>query len=111
VITEKDLQEAIAECQGVKNPNAGTCLKLAAFLTIQREMFGKEDLPIRTGGGYSYAGPADADAISYYGDTDFARLIEGRNPDDIWPIMDELMSVLEAVNPRLYAAVLRKIKS
>lgn len=92
----------------MKNPNAGTCLKLAAFLTIQREMFGKEDLPVKTGE-YSYAGPADA--IAYYGDTDFARLIEGRHPDDIWPIMDELMGVLEAVNPRLYAAVLRKIKS
>ena len=108
MITEKDLQEAIAECQGVKNPNAGTCMKLAAFLTIQREMFRKDDLPVRADG-YSYAGPVDA--ISYYGDTDFARLIEGRHPDDIWPIMDELMGVLEAVNPRLYAAVLRKIKS
>lgn len=108
MITERDLQEAIAECQGVKNPNAGTCLKLASFLTIQREMFGKDNLPVRADG-YSYSGPVDA--ISYYGDTEFSRLIDGRRPDEIWPIMDELMGVLEAVNPRLYAAVLRKIKS
>lgn len=108
MITERDLQEAIAECQGAKNPNAGTCLKLAAFLTIQREMFGKVDSP-PVYGEYSYSGPVDT--IAYYGDTEFSRLIEGRRPDDIWPIMDELMGVLEAVNPRLYAAVLRKIKS
>ena len=55
MITEKDLQEAIAECQGQRNPNANTCIKLAAFYTIRRELFGEEKdagmLP-----GYSYAG-------------------------------------------------------
>ena len=43
MITEKDLQEAIAECQGQRNPNASTCIKLAAFLTIQKELFGKSE--------------------------------------------------------------------
>ena len=42
MITEQDLREAIAECQGQRNPNANTCIKLAAFLTIQRELYGKE---------------------------------------------------------------------
>ena len=41
MITEKDLQEAIAEGQGQRNPNANTCIKLAAFLTIRKEMFGE----------------------------------------------------------------------
>ena len=43
MITERDLQEAIAECNGERNPNANTCIKLAAFLTIQKEMFGKPE--------------------------------------------------------------------
>ena len=109
MITEQDLQEAIAECQGTRNPNAGTCIKLAAFLTIQREMFGKtEELSQSFGNHYSYdAGPV----VEYYGDTEFAKLINGRRPDDIWPVMDELMSTLEVVNPRLYMAVIRKIKN
>ena len=34
MITEKDLLEAIAECQGERNPNANTCIKLAAYYTI-----------------------------------------------------------------------------
>ena len=34
MIKEEDLQEAIAECQGVRNPNANTCLKLASYYTI-----------------------------------------------------------------------------
>ena len=52
MITEKDLQEAIAECQGQRNPNANTCIKLAAYLTIQKEMFGTQEELIPT---YSYA--------------------------------------------------------
>lgn len=108
MITEYDLQEAIAECQGVRNPNANTCIKLAAFLTIQKELYGEKDekaeVPL-----YSYD-PAPTETISYYSDTEFAKLIEGRNPDDIWPIIDELMTTVQVVQPRLYDAVIRKIK-
>ena len=31
VIREDDVREAIAEMQGQKNPNANTCIKLAAY--------------------------------------------------------------------------------
>ena len=34
MITEQDLLEAIAECQGQRNPNANTCIKLAAYYII-----------------------------------------------------------------------------
>lgn len=108
MITEKDLQEAIAECQGVRNPNASTCIKLAAFLTIRKELYGEKDekaeVPL-----YSFDYPA-AETIGYYGDTEFAQTIEGRKPDDIWPIIDELMTTVQVVQPRLYQAVIRKIR-
>lgn len=108
MITEFDLQEAIAECQGVRNPNANTCIKLAAFLTIQKELYGgndeKAEVPL-----YSYDS-APTETIGYYGDTEFAQLVEGRKLDDIFPIMDELMSTVQVVQPRLYDAVIRKIK-
>ena len=39
MITEQDLQEAIAECQGERHPNANTCMKLAAFYTIKNELY------------------------------------------------------------------------
>lgn len=106
MITEYDLQEAIAECQGVRNPNANTCIKLAAFLTIQKELYGDKadrEMPL-----YSYDLPP-VETIGYYGDTEFAQVIEGRKPDDVWPIIVELMSTVQVVQPRLYDAVLRKI--
>lgn len=112
MITEKDLQEAIAECQGVRNPNASTCIKLAAFYIIQEHLYGKPEQTADPMPAYSYAGAPEPveTTIDYYSDTEFAQAIDGRNAADIWPVIDELMTVLQATNPRLYAGVMRKIE-
>lgn len=113
MITEKDLQEAIAECQGERNPNANTCIKLAAFYIIQEHLYGKPDEMRAIMPEYSYAVDPVNDVettIDYYSDTEFSRAIDGKQASEIWPVMDELMSVLQATNPRLYAGVMRKIE-
>lgn len=110
MITEFDLDSAIAECQGVKNPNAKTCMMLAAYLTIKKELFGdSEKLDTSL---YSYDAPTmtSAETITYSSDTEFSTLINGRYSDDIWAVMDDLMSMLQALNPRLYKSVMRKIE-
>jgi len=106
MITEKDLKEAIAECQGVKNPNADTCIKLAAFYTIYDHLYPQEEMPK-----YSYQAPVEnvENVIDYYSDTDFGKAIDGRNAWEIWEIMDDLMSALQLLNPSLYANAMRKI--
>ena len=110
MITEKDLQEAIAECQGQRNPNANTCIKLAAFYTIRRELFGegKEagQLP-----GYAYAMQTDPEpTIINDSGSEFARLIDGRPQREIWPLMDEMMDTIRAIHPRLYNAVMTRLR-
>lgn len=117
MITEKDLQEAIAECQGVRNPKADTCIKLAAFLIIQREMFGKTEMPEAPA--YSYAAPpittenlqrySGQDTVGEYGDSEFLQAIKDKDPADVWAVMDELMDTLHMVNERVYNGVMRKI--
>ena len=110
MITEQDLQEAIAECKGQRNPNASTCIKLAAFLTIQRELYGTAEQVSMPS--FSYAPPMIEESeptISYRGDTEFARVIDGRRTNDIIALMDELMTTLQAVYPRLYDAVIRQL--
>lgn len=111
MITEQDLQEAIAECQGERNPNASTCIKLAAFLTIREHLYPEaRETPIPT---YSYAPPPDAveTTVDYESDTEFGRAIHGRDPREIWPIIDELVSEpVRALNPRLYTAFMRKLR-
>ena len=125
MITAQDLQEAIAECQGERNPNANTCIKLAAFYTIRNELYPKQatkpEGSVQIGApvfdnqvGYSFAHPPEQaeTTIDYYSDTDFGRLIDGRKASEIWPIVDELVSeAVQAFNPRLYDAFLRKIKA
>ena len=107
MITEQDLKAAIAECQGRKNPDANTCIKLAAFYTIQKEMFGEgkdaEHIP-----SYSYAPPPD-NLIEFDGDSEFAELVNGREQKEVMPILDELLETLKVIQPRLYDAVMGKL--
>lgn len=117
MITEKDLQEAIAECQGQRNPNANTCIKLAAYYTIRRELYGDPEQPTdvaenATTRAYSYAAPTEQveTIIDYQSDTEFSAVIDGRRADDVWPVMEELMEVLRRTSKPLYKATLRKIQ-
>lgn len=104
MITEKDLQEAIAECEGQRNPNANTCIKLAAFYTIRDHMFGSG-----TDDKEQYSFSAHGDAVTYEGKSEFAQAITGRDYNEVLEIMDELMTSLSVLNPRLYAGVMRRI--
>lgn len=114
MITEKDLQEAIAECKGKRNPDSSTCIKLAAFLIIQEHLYGKppegDNIPALPS--YSYAAPPEQveTTIDYQSDTEFSAVIDGRRADDVWPVMEELMEVLRRTNKPLYNATIRKIQ-
>ena len=106
MITEQDLQAAIAECKGQRNPTSSTCIKLAAFLTIQEHLFGtKEEVELPR---YSYA--TDPSGIQYNGDSEFAEIVNGRSQDEVMKVFDELMQTVQIINPKLYASVLRKFE-
>lgn len=105
MITERDLDEAIAECQGTRKPDANTCIKLAAFYTIRRELFRKPETEQ-----YSYAPPPDnPETVTIDSGSEFARAINGRKQAEIWPIMEELMETVYTIEPRLYRAVMDKL--
>lgn len=108
MITENDLRQAIAECQGERNPNANTCIKLAAYYTIQDHLFGKPDIP-----GASYAEPPEivpCEGITYQSNSDFARAVSGKDADSVLAVVDDLMQALQALSPRLYHITLNKFK-
>lgn len=105
MITEQDLQEAIAECKGIRNPNASTAIKLAAFLTIQREMFGTPSITEKPT--MSFSGP---NTVGAYGDSDFLRAVNKKDQTEVWSVMDELMDSLKVINERLYQSVMRKLR-
>ena len=111
MIYERDLDEAIAECLGERNPSSSTCIKLASFYALKNQMYPdkqNEDHEMPT---YSYASPPQDDLIRIDGiDTDFARLIDGRKQSDVWPLIDELVSTIQILQPRLYDAVIKKLQ-
>lgn len=112
MITEKGLQEAIAECQGQRNPNANTCIKLAAYYTIQKELYGNHEPSTETLM-YSRAEPPTEqpkEYIDFNSGSEFSQVINGMTARDAWAVMDELMDILQATNPRLYAGVIQKLE-
>lgn len=110
MITEKDLLEAIAECQGQRNPNANTCMKLASYYTILNQMRTPEQTEVPDAPKYSFAPPPTGNVITGLGNSEFSRAVEGKTIEDIWPVMEELMEVIEATNAGLYHGVIRKLK-
>ncbi|MBQ8961225.1 MAG: hypothetical protein IJ071_08445 [Ruminococcus sp.] len=107
MITVDDLKAAIAECEGERNPNANTCMKLSAYYILLRE---KESVPDNA---YS-ASPAPVspvkETVDYYSGTEFAAAIEGKKASSAWAVIDELMTVLQAIKPGLYEGVMRKLR-
>ena len=106
MIREQDIREAIAEMQGQKNPNANTCIKLAAYYTILDHI--TEQARPAFNEMSSYYNKEDS-VIDYQGDSDFAKVINGKNPDEIWPVIDELMTTIQVIHPRLYTGVMGKL--
>ena len=111
MITERDLQEAILECQGKRNPTSADCVKLASYLTIKREMYGKSEqdtahvLPPM-----SYAAPEPTEKISFDSGSEFSDAIRGMEINAVLDVIDELMGVLQTINPRLYNGVMRRLE-
>jgi hypothetical protein len=109
MITEKDLREAIAECEGERKPNANTCIKLAAYYTILDNLFGKRaepDIPQ-----YSMASVPSTDSMDYLTDSEFSQIVGDVGMERAYPVIDELMATLSVLNPKLYDGVMRKLYS
>lgn len=113
MITLHDLNEAIAECYGQRDPTSTTCMKLAAYLTIRNQLYGDEQPPKPEQiNGYSFA-PADSvgATIEINSDTEFADAANGMQIDQFTAAVEELVEAVQVTNPRLYASFIRKLKS
>lgn len=108
MIREEDVREAIAEMQGQKNPNANTCIKLAAYYTILDHIVEPQSSAIISREPMMYSG-STPDVIEYDGDSDFAKALRGKSMKEVLPVIDELMTTLQVMHPRLYTGVMARI--
>ena len=102
MIKEQELLDAIAECQGERNPNANTCIKLAAYYTILENMRPPES--------YSYS-PGPSEEMIYDSGSEFSDAIRGKDTYDVLKVVDELMEAVQVIVPKLYYATIKKLKS
>jgi len=102
MITERDLWDAIKETEQQRDSYA-KCQKLATYYTLLNYLYPLDD-------GRSYD-TAPETMIGDYGETDFLSSVSGREASEVWRLMDELMSTLQIVYPRLYDGVMRKLNT
>jgi len=98
MITERDLKEAIAECEGARNPTPSTCVKLAAYYSLLDRK--------RPDVGYSGSGPV----FIPYSNSYFSQVVENVGIENAFPVIDELMETLYVINRPLYESVIAKIE-
>lgn len=110
MITLHDLQEAIAECEGQRNPSSNTCLKLAAFYTIKNQLFPEKVDEVKD---KTYEEPVfysrATSPVAYSSNTEFGKAVANMDFNELLPIIDELMSTLQVLSPKLYNGVMRKL--
>ena len=100
MISDEELLEAIRECE--QGPTSyGTAEKLAHLYALYDRYHGKtanrEEMPKRE--------------VRMDSGSDFAIASEGKSPDDVMEIFEELMEdVLRQLSPRIYHAVLRRLR-
>lgn len=104
MIREDDLREAIAECEGVRNPTATTCIKLASYYALL-DRTKNEQKTEQAPSQYSFASEPEI----RFGKTEFSRLVEEKGIASCYPIIEESMEALSVVMPKLYNAMMRKL--
>lgn len=99
MLSKRELTDAINELE--RSPRSyQDCAKLATFYSLYDHLY-PEVMP-----GYS---GAEQSVVELYGDSDFLQAIAGKDAAFAWELMDELMSAIKVLNPRLYDSVFRKL--
>lgn len=112
MLTASDLVAEIEKYEQRDCLSAQDCVQLAAFYTLLNTPALDQTAPEEhTHYSFTYNGgqPNHAEKVAVDGESDFILAINGLDSSAAWAVMDELMDTLQAINPRLYAGVMRKI--
>lgn len=111
MLDESEIRKEIArlEYEESSYPNYAKLANLYVIRDKMQEAL-RDDGP-RYASSYSgTAAPAPVlSAIGEYGDSDFLLAISGKDPRNVWPIIDELMDTLSVVNVKAYNSIMGKI--
>lgn len=103
MFTKAQLLDAIDELE-MSTSTYQNCEKLATFYCLYDHLFG-DNRPAPA------AQTAQEVTIGRHGGSDFLQAVAGRQAEDVWPVLDELMESVNAFQPRLYEAVLQRLRT
>lgn len=89
------IEQTIMELES-KDTTFSTCERLAPLYIVRDHLRQ-----------YNAAEPAK---LALNASSEFIQAINGRNPEKVFPVLDELMEALQTLHPRMYKEVIRKIK-
>lgn len=110
MLTERDLLETIEECRAARNPTAATCQLMAACYTIYDHMFPANSRPVDVSPVSLYSA-APASAWTDIPGSEFAVAASSAGMSRLLEVLDEHMQCVQALYPKAYAAIMRKLKS
>lgn len=95
MISLDKINETILELER-SDTTFSTCEKLAACYTVRDHL--------------QQYNVAPETKVTQEGSSEFIQAINGKNPDRLWPIMDELMQTVAMLQPRIYEKVIDRIR-
>ena len=119
MITRRDVEEEIQRIESGP-PTMQACERLAVLYFVRDNIGTSGSQAERSAPEYSARANPDlttsynmaqesADTLGRYGDSDFLAAVDGQSAADVMAVMDELMTVIMAINPQLYRSVMRKL--
>lgn len=111
MITERDLIQAIRECESEPHTQSKMA-KLADFYIIYDHLFGdnSEGANYRYNDEYSREPATVEKIIEEQGDTEFLQAANGKSASGVLQILDELMEATKVLHPRMYDQVISRLK-
>lgn len=101
MISQNELEKEIRELENAP-VSYRTYEKLAVLRAVYNDYYAEPEMFMPLS--------ADTAKIPHISETEFAKAAEGMDVHDFWELIDELMSTLQVLNPRLYNSVMRKIR-
>ena len=100
MISQKDLEKEIRELENAPE-SYRTYEKLAVMRAVYNDYYAEPEMFMPLS--------ADSAKVPHISETEFSKAVEGMDSRNLWELIDELMSTLQVLNPRLYNSVMRKI--
>lgn len=97
MLSQRELDGAIREFEDAPT-NYENCAKLATFYTIFDHLYGDPKTERKP-----------QEVIGAHGNSEFLQLVQNKDAEEMWGVIDELMDTLKVLHPRLYEGVIQKI--